>query len=187
MQYYLLSSSTGCFRRDCSISLIHTVFAQLILLCNIHECGQSGSTLCFVRERITYCKLDSSSMIRLLQKRCQPLMASFDLLAALDTSLSRAGRTDVACILSAVLCAKGAPQFSSLPQFTSSEGGPVFTAGHWPIERSQANAFNNQGNASSAGASESSSWSDPDEKAESLLDQVQQAALSHVVGSTSES
>lgn len=122
-----------------------------------------------------------------MQRRCQPLMASLDLLAALDTSLSRAGRTNGACLQSDVLSAKGARQFSSLPQFTSSGGGPVFTGGQWPIERVQANAFNHQASASSssASASDRSSWSDPDEKAESFLDQVQQAALSHVVGTES--
>lgn len=120
-------------------------------------------------------------MISFLHKGYRPLnKASFGCLAALETSLTRGGTPDGTSLLPALLNARSERQYGSLPQFTSSDGGPVFTAGRWPLNSSCAHAYDEQGAASTASVSEGSSWSDPDEKVSSLLDQVQQAALSHV-------
>lgn len=115
-----------------------------------------------------------------LPKAYRPAVkGAIDWLAALNASLSEI------CIFNGTVVIPKPPstdvkrQFSSLPQFTSSGGGPRFTAGVWPSVASRILAAEQTSGARSTEADEDR-WSDPDERARSLLDQVQQAALSHV-------
>lgn len=115
-----------------------------------------------------------------LPKAYRPAVkGALDWLAALNVSLSEIG------VINGTIVTPKSPStdfkrpFSSVPQFTSSGGGPRFTAGDWPSVASRMSDAEQISGARNAEADEDW-WSDPDERARSLLDQVQQAALSHV-------
>jgi hypothetical protein len=116
-----------------------------------------------------------------LPKAYRPAVkGAIDWLAALNASLSEIGIFNGTVVIPKPPSTDVKRQFSSLPQFTSSGGGPRFTAGVWPSVASRISAAEQTSGARSTEADEDR-WSDPDERARSLLDQVQQAALSHVV------
>lgn len=87
-------------------------------------------------------------------------------------------------------------QFSSVPQFTAANGGPVFTAGTWPPAGTQqdyasgatgaAPGYDGSSTTSTSSTASSDDWSsweqhDSARDVQDALDQVQEAALAHVV------